>query len=66
MIDEIKTYIQGLVNKPVLTGDCPCSLAGCCDKPDIYCPKHICKEEVCEQCFVSKCRRCASVCACDL
>ena len=45
---------------------CPCSESGCCANPDVFCPEHICVEDVCEECFVSKCRNCGNSCCCDL
>lgn len=45
---------------------CPCS-GKCCDKPELFCPDHICEsEDFCESCFVSECSNCHNSCACDL
>ena len=44
---------------------CPCSKK-CCDNCNIYCPNHTCREDICEDCFVSKCRSCGAECVCDL
>lgn len=44
---------------------CPCSNE-CCTKPKTYTPRHACAEDVCEECFVTKCRNCGKECSCDL
>lgn len=54
-----------LDNLERITDFCPCS-GKCCDKPDIYCPEHECKESICESCFDNECKNCGNWCACDL
>lgn len=45
---------------------CPCS-GHCCDKPELFCPEHVCEaEDFCEECYVSECANCHKSCACDL
>lgn len=48
------------------TGLCPCS-GKCCDKPDLFCPEHVCKfSDICEDCFTNECNNCGNSCCCDL
>ena len=45
---------------------CPCS-DSCCDDPNLITPKHDCPEnELCEECYISKCINCGDSCYCDL
>ena len=61
--DEVATVLSNINNS--CTPGCPCS-GECCNKPDLFCPKHICNEDFCEDCFVSECKNCHGSCACDL
>lgn len=47
------------------SGYCPCS-EKCCQEPKTFCPKHVCIEKVCEDCYVTECKNCGSSCSCDL
>jgi len=60
-----KKIKQMFIEEIVSTGLCPCS-GKCCNKPETYCPSHYCREDVCEDCFTSRCRNCHSECSCDL
>lgn len=46
---------------------CPCSIEGCCSRPMVHTPEHICSgESVCEECFINECFNCDKSCSCDL
>ena len=58
-------YDQAWGFPPLMVGFCPCS-EKCCDNTDTFCPPHTCYEDVCESCFVSRCKNCGAECCCDL
>ena len=47
---------------------CPCGTNGkCCKNPQTRTPEHTCSDEdVCEECYVTECINCGSVCYCEL
>lgn len=69
--DEIKESRPELFKESThveITGTCPCSNKGCCNKPNIII-RHHCDndcEDICENSYETYCGNCKKSCYCDL